>query len=103
MPLAGLNVPVRHQDSDSDSDDEEGPRTKLRRDEYGEKFEDYGFLKRAEEFKASGNDNFKKERYEKAMCEYNKALDQIITIEHDKSIIIGNRKWQDVVALRSTT
>ena len=47
--------------SDSDSDSDDGCR--LRKDEYGEQFEDYGFLKRAEEFKALGNGDFKKERY----------------------------------------
>lgn len=38
----------------------------LQRDEYGDLFEDYGFLKRAEESKAFGNEAFSKERYEKA-------------------------------------
>merc|ERR1719183_1692194 len=90
----------RDSDSDSDSDSDNGP--KIRKDEYGEPFEDYGFLKRAEEFKAIGNADFKKERYEKALNEYAKALDQLITVEHDKSLLISKPKWEDVVVLRST-
>ena len=42
----------------------------LQQDEYGDLFEDYGFLKRAEESKASGNEAFSKERYEKAIESY---------------------------------
>mmetsp|Transcript_2226 Transcript_2226/g.3845 ORF Transcript_2226/g.3845 Transcript_2226/m.3845 type:complete len:273 (-) Transcript_2226:24-842(-) len=85
--------------NDSDSDEEGGCR--LRRDEYGEPFEDYGFLKRAEEYKAAGNEAFKKERYQSALEKYNEALDQLITVAHDKSIVLGQKKWNDVVVLRS--
>jgi len=74
----------------------------LRRDEYGELFEDYGFLKRAEESKVCGNDAFGKERYEKAIVAYDDALEQLLTIAYDKSILIGKKKWNDVVVLRST-
>lgn len=86
-------------DPGSDSDDEKP--TQLRKDEYGDLFEDYGFLKRAEEYKASGNEAFKKQRYESAMQKYNEALDQLLTVAHDKSIVIGQKKWNDVVVLRS--
>jgi len=34
--------------------------------------------------------------------EYNKALEQLVTVAYDKSIVIGARKWNDVVILRST-
>lgn len=74
----------------------------LKRDEYGELFEDYGFLQRAEESKALGNDAFSKERYEKAIVAYDDALEQLLTIAYDKSILIGKKKWNDVVVLRST-
>lgn len=72
------------------------------RDEYGDPFEDYGFLKRAEESKALGNEAFSKERYEKAIAAYDDALEQLLTIAYDKSILIGKKKWNDVVVLRST-
>ncbi|CAJ1384807.1 unnamed protein product [Effrenium voratum] len=72
------------------------------RDEYGDLFEDYGFLKRAEENKAVGNDAFKKERFEKAIEAYDDALEQLLTVAYDKSILIGKKKWNDVVVLRST-
>jgi len=73
-----------------------------KKDEYGDFFEDYGFLKRAEEHKAKGNEEYKKERFERSIKEYDKALDQLLTVAHDKSITIGKRKWNDVIVLRST-
>lgn len=85
-------------DPGDDSDDEQ----LLRRDEYGELFEDYGFVKRAEDFKTAGNEEFKKERYEKALREYDNALDQLVTVAYDKSITIGKKKWNDIVICRST-
>lgn len=81
---------------DSDSDDE-----KPNKDEYGDNFEDYGFLKRAEEYKEAGNSDFKKERYEKALKEYDNALEQLLTVAYDKSIIIGKKKWNDIIVFRS--
>lgn len=84
--------------ADFDSDEE----PELRTDEYGERFEDYGFLKRADEHKQAGNADFKKDRFEKALKEYECALDQLLTVAHDKSIIIGKQKWNDVIVLRST-
>lgn len=83
---------------DTDSE-EEG---ELRVDEYSDRFEDYGFLGRAEEHKKAGNAEFQKERFEKALKEYDSALDQLLTVAYDKSIIIGKQKWNDVVVMRST-
>lgn len=85
--------------AEPDSDDDV---LELRKDEYGERFEDYGFLRRAEDHKQQGNTDFSKDRYEKALKEYECSLDQLLTVAHDKSIIIGKRKWNDVVVLRST-
>jgi len=82
---------------DTDSEDEQ-PRI----DEYGDRFEDYGFLKRAEEHKQAGNAFFQQGRFERALKEYGGALDQLLTVAFDKSIIIGKRKWNDVVIFRST-
>mmetsp|Transcript_116459 Transcript_116459/g.324545 ORF Transcript_116459/g.324545 Transcript_116459/m.324545 type:complete len:467 (+) Transcript_116459:100-1500(+) len=84
--------------SDSDSDEDR----RIKRDEYGDIFEDYGFLKRAEEYKEKGNSEFKKERYERALKEYDLALEQLLTVAYDKSITLGKRKWNDVVVMRST-
>eukprot|EP00931_Biecheleriopsis_adriatica_P005504 TRINITY_DN107014_c0_g1_i1.p1 TRINITY_DN107014_c0_g1~~TRINITY_DN107014_c0_g1_i1.p1 ORF type:complete len:481 (+),score=126.55 TRINITY_DN107014_c0_g1_i1:62-1444(+) len=81
---------------------ETGHDERLQRDEYGDLFEDYGFLKRAEASKAAGNEAFKKDRYEKALEEYDKAVESLLTVAHDKSILIGKRKWNDVIVLRST-
>lgn len=75
---------------------------RLQRDEYGDIFEDYGFLKRAEAFKGEGNKAFAKERFEKALAEYDDALEQLLTIAYDKSIVIGKKKWNDIVVMRST-
>eukprot|EP00439_Symbiodinium_sp_Y106_P073440 s3674_g13.t2 len=75
---------------------------RLQRDEYGDLFEDYGFLKRAEAFKGEGNKAFAKERFEKALAEYDDALEQLLTIAYDKSIVIGKKKWNDIVVMRST-
>merc|ERR1719356_2165476 len=80
---------------DTDSEEE------LRVDEYGDRFEDYGFLDRAEEHKKAGNADFQKERYEKALKEYDNALDQLLTVAYDKSIIVGKSKWNDIVVFRS--
>merc|ERR1719414_1604617 len=85
----------------SDSDSEEEQR-RVKRDEYGDIFEDYGFLKRAEEYKEKGNSEFKKERFERALREYDGSLEQLLTVAYDKSIVLGKRKWGDVVVLRST-
>lgn len=84
--------------TDYDSDDE---GQELRTDEYGDRFEDYGFIKRAEEHKLMGNADFQKERFEKALKEYECAHDQLLTVAHDKSIVIGKRKWNDVVVMRA--
>lgn len=84
--------------SDSDSEEE----VKIKRDEYGDIFEDYGFLKRVEEHKEKGNSEFKRERYERAMKEYDMALEDLLTVAYDKSIVLGKRKWNDIVVLRST-
>mmetsp|Transcript_46802 Transcript_46802/g.138292 ORF Transcript_46802/g.138292 Transcript_46802/m.138292 type:complete len:386 (+) Transcript_46802:3-1160(+) len=92
-------MPSRDLADSSGSDDEE---FKERKDEYGEPFEDYGFLERAEEHKVAGNKHFKLERYEKAMKEYDGALDQLLVVAYDKSIIVGKKKWNDVIVFRST-
>uniref|UniRef100_A0A7S4QXF0 Uncharacterized protein n=1 Tax=Alexandrium monilatum TaxID=311494 RepID=A0A7S4QXF0_9DINO len=84
--------------SDSDSDDDR----RIKRDEYGDMFEDYGFLTRAEEHKERGNSEFKRERYERAMKEYDMALENLLTVAYDKSVVLGKRKWNDVVIMRST-
>ncbi|CAE7653026.1 unnamed protein product [Symbiodinium sp. CCMP2456] len=77
-------------------------RLAIVRDEYGDLFEDYGFLKRAEAFKGEGNKAFAKERFEKALAEYDDALEQLLTVAYDKSIVIGKKKWNDIVVMRST-
>ncbi|CAE7828752.1 unnamed protein product [Symbiodinium microadriaticum] len=76
----------------------------VRRDEYGDIFEDYGFLKRAEAFKGEGNKAFAKERFEKALAEYARPRESEspLTIAYDKSIVIGKKKWNDIVVMRST-
>jgi hypothetical protein len=74
----------------------------LQYDEYGELFEDFGFLKRAEESKAAGNEAFKKERFESALQQYDIALEGLLTVAYDKSIVIGKKKMNDVIVLRST-
>ncbi|CAE7775332.1 unnamed protein product, partial [Symbiodinium pilosum] len=80
----------------------EGGSDGPKRDEYGDLFEDYGFLKRAEARKEAGNEAFGKERFEKALAEYDDALEQLLTVAYDKSIVVGKRKWNDVVVMRST-
>lgn len=90
-------MPPRHDLSPVDGDD-----VPLRKDEYGDLFEDYGFLKRAEDYKKRGNEAFKRDLFEAALKEYDSALDQLVTVAFDKSITIGKRKWHDVVILRST-
>lgn len=59
-------------------------------------------MKRAEEHKEKGNSNFKQERYERALKEYDMSLECLITVAYDKSIVLGKRKWNDVVVMRST-
>jgi len=83
---------------DSDSEDEE---FKNKQDEYGDYFEDYGFFERAQDKKADGNAEFKKERYESALKEYDACLELLLTVAYDKSIMIGNKKWNDIVCFRS--
>eukprot|EP00930_Biecheleria_cincta_P082310 TRINITY_DN72068_c0_g1_i1.p1 TRINITY_DN72068_c0_g1~~TRINITY_DN72068_c0_g1_i1.p1 ORF type:complete len:461 (-),score=109.46 TRINITY_DN72068_c0_g1_i1:132-1514(-) len=74
----------------------------LQYDEYGELFEDFGFLKRAELSKAAGNEAFKKDRFESALQQYDIALEGLLTVAYDKSILIGKKKMNDVIVLRST-
>jgi len=83
-------------------EDELGTGVSVKRDEYGDIFEDYGFLERAELSKIAGNDAFKKERYEKALSDYDVTLEQLLTVAYDKTITVGRQKWNDVVILRST-
>ncbi|CAE8586187.1 unnamed protein product [Polarella glacialis] len=83
-------------------EDELGTGVSVKRDQYGEIFEDYGFLERAELSKIAGNEAFRKERYEKALSDYDVTLEQLLTVAYDKTITVGRQKWNDVVILRST-
>lgn len=76
--------------------------SEIQTDEYGDLFEDYGCLARADAKRQEGNYAFKKERYQQALSEYERALDEILTLSYDKSITIGKQKFNDVVVLRST-
>merc|ERR1719195_234085 len=79
------------------SDDE--PESK---DEHGEPFKDFGFLRRVEALKSAGNAKFKKDSYGKALKEYESALELLQAISQDKAIILSEKKMKDIVTLRST-
>mmetsp|Transcript_41699 Transcript_41699/g.89530 ORF Transcript_41699/g.89530 Transcript_41699/m.89530 type:complete len:307 (-) Transcript_41699:55-975(-) len=71
-------------------------------DEYGDRFADYGFLRRVEVLRQNGNAAFQIGNYQAAIKEYDSALDRLLTVAFDKSIVIGKRKWDDVVVTRSS-
>lgn len=72
------------------------------KDERGEPFKDFGFLKRVEAHKAAGNAKFKKETYGKALKEYESAIELLNAISQDNAIIVSEKKMSDIVTLRST-
>mmetsp|Transcript_380 Transcript_380/g.1198 ORF Transcript_380/g.1198 Transcript_380/m.1198 type:complete len:334 (+) Transcript_380:107-1108(+) len=71
------------------------------RDEHGEAFQDFGFLARAEGHKATGNVDFGHGNFEAALREYEAALQLLGTIAEDRSMVIGQKKWDEIVVLRS--
>lgn len=89
-------------DSDSDDDSENEDKIKVKKDEYGEVFEDYGFLTRAQEKKEAGNRHFQRERYAEALKQYEEALMDCITLSGDPSIKLSKKKWVDIVIFRAT-
>eukprot|EP00746_Dinoflagellata_sp_MGD_P167033 gnl/MRDRNA2_/MRDRNA2_97338_c0_seq1.p1 gnl/MRDRNA2_/MRDRNA2_97338_c0~~gnl/MRDRNA2_/MRDRNA2_97338_c0_seq1.p1 ORF type:complete len:543 (+),score=158.40 gnl/MRDRNA2_/MRDRNA2_97338_c0_seq1:100-1728(+) len=97
----GPEPPADSDDSDDDDSDND-KKFKITYDEYGEQFEDYGFLTRAQQKKEAGNRHFQRERYAEAMKQYQEALNDCVTLNADPSIKLSKKKWIDIVIFRAT-
>mmetsp|Transcript_81366 Transcript_81366/g.230516 ORF Transcript_81366/g.230516 Transcript_81366/m.230516 type:complete len:332 (+) Transcript_81366:63-1058(+) len=80
-----------------ESDDEK----LLSKDKYGEAFKDYGFLKCAEEHRSLGNEQYKDQSFQRALQEYEAALQLLTAIAEDRAITVGEQMWDDIIVFRS--
>lgn len=60
-----------------------------------------GFLGRVEEHKKAGNAAFGKQDFAGAVAEYDAGLQLLVTVAEDRAIVIGQKKWNQVIVLRA--